>query len=289
MSKNFFAALDDEEEPEVIAPPKVAIASKSKPPAAGPSKEQRVPNNNDRNTKGGRGERAPTRSGKRAYDRRSGTGRGNETKKEGGGARNWGNDKNDARKAEGPIDENDVQTSEPTNDGGRKERVYHEEPVVPVVEEVDNTISFEEYMQQKAVPGTQAFAPTQERQVDNDFANVTASVATEKDFLVMGDNTQKSRVREEKKKQTIVAGFKVVNSDFQEERRDEGRGGRGRGERGGRGERSERGGRGDRGGRGRGDRGGRGRGRDGGRGPAGRGGRTSNQLNTMDADAFPSL
>jgi Sec-independent protein translocase protein TatA len=42
---------------------------------------------------------------KRTYDRRSGTGRGKEIEKGGGGGRNWGSDKIEARTNEGPVDE----------------------------------------------------------------------------------------------------------------------------------------------------------------------------------------
>jgi hypothetical protein len=42
---------------------------------------------------------------KRTCDRRSGTGRGKEIEKGGGGGRNWGSDKIEARTNEGPVDE----------------------------------------------------------------------------------------------------------------------------------------------------------------------------------------
>mmetsp|Transcript_11746 Transcript_11746/g.17244 ORF Transcript_11746/g.17244 Transcript_11746/m.17244 type:complete len:129 (-) Transcript_11746:623-1009(-) len=109
MSKNFFAALDDSddegEKPKVVASkPTKQEKAKPAPPAAPvePSKpNRRKPPHGDRNTKGGRGSRPPARDGKRQYDRRSGTGRGKEIKKGGGGARNWGSDKNDAKKSRG--------------------------------------------------------------------------------------------------------------------------------------------------------------------------------------------
>lgn len=260
MSKNFFAALDDDDDDDVKpvvkqAPPKVQ--SVTKPVATEPIKEHRRPNNNDRNTKHGRGERAPTKSGKRAYDRRSGTGRGTETKKEGAGARNWGSDKNEAKKAVGPVDENDVDpTLQVASDEEPKtEEVESEPPVAEeVVEEVDNTISFDEYLETKNRLNNVLLAPKEERKVENEFATIKPKVATEEDFLVMGDKRPRARVREEKKKDTIVPSFKVVSSDaVVDDRRDgAGRGGRGRGDRGGRG--------------------GRGRGREGGRGRDGRGG-----------------
>lgn len=168
-----------------------------------------------------------------------------------------------------------------------------------VVEEVDNTISFEEFMKSKSRPKSDAFAAKEARSVGDEFASVAPAVAVEENFLVMGaGKAQRSRDKI-KEKQTIQTGFRVAPSDFSGDRREDdkrGSGGRGRGEgRGGRGRGEGRGGRGrgegGRGGRGRGrgeSKGGRGRGE--GRGGRGRtGGRGDAQLNTMDANAFPSL
>ena len=142
---------------------------------------------------------------------------------------------------------------------------------------MDNTISYDEYLKNKARPASELFAPKAARQVENAFASVKPKESTEEDFLVMGENKQRERVREDKKKITLVPSFKVVSSDaVPDERRDEGgRGGRGRSDRGGRG--------------------GRGRGREGGRGRVGRGGgrgRSSgrtNEVNPLDQASFPSL
>lgn len=149
------------------------------------------------------------------------------------------------------------------------------------MEEVDNTMSFDEYLQAKNRLNNVLLAPKEERKVENEFATIKPKVATEEDFLVMGDKRPRTRVREEKKKDTIVPSFKVVSSDaVVDDRRDgAGRGGRGRGDRGGRGGR----GRGREGGRGRDGRGGdRGRGR-------GRSAGRTNPINPLDPASFPSL
>jgi plasminogen activator inhibitor 1 RNA-binding protein len=246
---------------------------------------QRRPNNNDRNTKHGRGERAPSRSGKRAYDRRSGTGRGTETKKEGGGSRNWGSEKNDARKAQGPVDETAVPTLEEVDVNNGEEPVLttegEQEPeeVQEVVEEVDNTVSYEEYLKSKARPESELFAPKAIREVENEFAALKPKVAVEEAFLAPLETKQRPRVKEEKKKTVIVPSFKVVSSDASDRNAGE-RGGRGRGGRGG-------------GGRGRDGRGRDGRGRDGRGGERGRGrGRSGGkpvEINPLDPASFPSL
>lgn len=248
---------------------------------------RRRPNHNDRNTKFGRGGRAPSRDGKRAYDRRSGTGRGREIKKGGGGARNWGSDKNEARQAEGFVDEAGQEpTMEDTteNNADNEDAAVEEEPA-PEPEE-DKTMSYEEYLASKKGPETAAFKPVQEREVSNEFAGMKlAKKDEEEDFLVMGGGKQKKskQKKTDTKVSTITPEFRVASSSGDDRTRDGGgRGGRGRGGRGrdgGRGRGGSRDGRG-RDGRGRGGRGG-------GRGERGRG--QDQGLNVMDQSAFPSL
>jgi len=314
MSNNFFAALDDSDNEGEAPRKKVESESKKKAAitqisqAAEKPKERRRPNNNDRNTKHGRGGRIPSRDGKRAYDRRSGTGRGKEIKKGGGGARNWGSDKQEAKSAEGKLTEHQEESTDPEakpdeavtekeeteNPTPEEEPESEEEP-----EPEDNTLSYEEYIKTKVRPESSAFAPKEERSLSNDFANVSAKVVVQEDFLVMGGAKQKKkRDKTKDKDKSIQVGFRVApsgaNTGERGDRRDGrgrgrgGRGGRGRSERdgGGRG-RSERDGGGRGRGRGRGDRDGAGRGR-GGRG-RGRGRRDNQDINTSDADAFPSL
>eukprot|EP00797_Seminavis_robusta_P011635 Sro188_g081120.2 (319) ;mRNA; r:21983-23359 len=317
MSKNFFAALDDSGD-EAPAPPKSKAVEKKPQNKAKPSNNKfaepsktdpKRPNTNDRNTKYGRGGRGPVRDGKRQYDRRSGTGRGREVKKGGGGARNWGSDKNEARQAEGHVDEDAVVTppeegkEDVTEQGaaeGEEAPVEEEEAVPePEPEPEDITLSYEEYMATKANPDNEAFAPVKEREVANEFAGLSVKKKEEdEDFMMMGGGKQKKKKQNKgAPKQSITLDFRVTSSSGggDDRRRDSG----GRGGRDGRGR--GRGGRGGRDGRGRGRDGGRG-GRDGGRG--GRGGRGQGGgrgggggrgqgggrgLNVMDESAFPSL
>ncbi len=169
----------------------------------------RRPPNNDRNTKHGRGGRAPVRDGKRAYDRRSGTGRGKEIKKEGGGARNWGNDKADAKKMEGKIEEDAVKEEKPV-EVTEGEEVPAEETVEvpePEPEPEDNTMTLAEYMamKQKKEDGASG------REVVDEFQGKTAAMKVEEDFLVMGGGKSKKKKKENETNQTVEVAFRVVS------------------------------------------------------------------------------
>jgi plasminogen activator inhibitor 1 RNA-binding protein len=253
--------------------------------------------NNDRNTKFGRGGRGPVRDGKREYDRRSGTGRGKETKKDGGGAHNWGSDKNEARQAEGGVKEDGQDAT--TEEVAKEERKERKEEYVPEPEPEpveDKTISYEEYLATKKGAENPLLAPTKMREVSSEFAGLKPKVVEEEDFLVMGGAKQKrKKEKKEEEKPKIELAFRVESAASSDDR---GLGeGHGRGRREGRGEGRGRGGRGGRGGGrdgGRGDRGPRGSGRGDGRGSrgAGRGGRGprgSSGINPLDESAFPSL
>lgn len=269
MSKNFFAALDDSGDEAEVAKVKVTKKETKKPPAkvapVEPAKnERRRGNHNDRNTKQGRG-RAPARDGKRAYDRRSGTGRGKEIKKGGGGARNWGNDKNEARKAEGTVNEGEEATAAETKPEGTETTPQVSEeaaaPTPEVVEEEDKTMTLEEYMQTKNNPDSVAFKPVVERELVDEFAGKASVKMVEEDFLKMGGGKSLRKKGYKKgQKQSVDVGFKIASSD--DPRRDERRGDR-RGGRGGRGSRSG--------------------------GGRGRGGRQGGAINVADVNSFPSL
>lgn len=258
---NFFAALDDSDnEGKKNAP--VATKKSTKKEVVEPSKvENRPDRHGDRHTKGGRGGRAPARDGKRTFDRKSGTGRGREISKGGGGGHNWGSDKNEAKKAEGPVTEGEEAPVEENGENGEEEEVKEPEPVE------DKTMSYEEYMASKARPDSAAFKPVVERTVENEFAGKSGSRKEEEDFLVMGGGKQlKKKGQKKDEKEKLVIDFKVKSAtggDDRGPRRDGGRDRRGSGGRDGR-----RDGRRDRG------RGGRG----GGRG-----------LDATDPNAFPSL
>lgn len=313
---NFFAALDDSDT-EGRGPAPVAKKTKApKKEVVEPSKVEKRPVKNDRHTsdrhnpKGGRGDRAPARDGKRAYDRRSGTGRGKEIKKGGGGGRNWGSDQNDAKKAEGPVTEGKEDANTPEEKDAGKEAaavVVKEDVVVEEPEPEDNTISYEEYLANKAKPDSVAFKALESRDIENEFAGKSSSKKVSEDFLKMGnDKALRKKGSGKNEKETLLVDFKIKSAiaggDDRGGGRDRGEGGRGGGRGGGdRGRREGgRGGGGDRGGRGGGDRGRREGGRGGG-GDRNRGGdRGSNRggggaraggkgLDTTDASAFPSL
>lgn len=268
MSSNPFAALDDSGDE---APPKKAPASKKKATVAPSSKPdpKSKPKNNDRNTKHGRGGRPPARDGKRTYDRRSGTGRGKEIKKGGGGARNWGSDKNEAKKAEGRINE-DEDIAPPAVDAEGAEAPAVEEPKVE-----DNSMTYAEYMASKGKKEEVAM-----RDVKNEFEGVTESEKREEEsFMAMGTGKKKKEKKQKEAKKTVDVGFRVAKANSGGEGRGDRRDGRGRG----RGDRRDGRGRG-RGGRGSGRGSDRGSGRGGPRGP-----KKPQGLNVQDEGAFPSL
>jgi len=281
MSSNSFAALDDsgDEAPKsnVVAPASKKASSKTVDAPASKPDPKSKPKNTDRNTtKHGRGGRPPARDGKRTYDRRSGTGRGKETKKDGGGARNWGSDKNEAKKMEGRINE-----QEDVAPAAAVAEVEEKTVDVPVEEveppKVDNTISYADYIASKGEKEEKSL-----RETKNEFAGVSiAEKKEEESFMSMGGGKKKKdKKKNETEKKSIAVGFrhKKVQVDS-EGGRSEGRG-EGRGDsRGGRGD--SRGGRGDR-------RDGRGRGR-GGRGPKSSSTKKPQGINVQDESAFPSL
>jgi plasminogen activator inhibitor 1 RNA-binding protein len=269
------------------------------------------PKNDDRNTK--RSGRAPVREGKRAYDRRSGTGRGKEIKKGGGGAHNWGSDKVDAKAVEHTqvgalaaeeqenVDAAAVNGEENTELEGEQEPGAAAEEQEPEPEPEDNTMSYEEYLASMKEKKSGLLAPVEERQVINEFGNVAPAKKVEEDFTGgAGGKSKRKKAAAGKEKEDastdvaaeLLAGLKVGGPDSGGRGRGRGRGGRGRGRSDGPDGPGDRGGRG----RGRGERGGgrgggRGRTTSGrGRGGGGRGSSSSGgRINVMDENAFPSL
>ena len=176
----------------------------------------RRPNHNDRNTKHGRGGRAPTRDGKRAYDRRSGTGRGREIKKGGGGARNWGSDKQEAKRNQGKVVEGEEapeasesqENTQPPADG-EQPKEQPEEETQPEPEPEDNTMTYAEYMASKGAKKEESI-----REVENEFKNMKASAKVEEDFFSLGGGKKKKEKKKAQEKQTIQANFRVVRIVF---------------------------------------------------------------------------
>lgn len=225
---NFFAALDDSDNEGNAPAPAVTKKKAPKKEVVEPSKVEKRPNKGDRNTKGGRGGRPPARDGKRTFDRRSGTGRGKEMKKGGGGGHNWGSDQNDAKKAEGPVTEGNEDVNTPTEEA-TAEKVEATEETAPVAEEKepepeeDKTLSYEEYLAQKARPDSEAFKPLESREIENEFAGKASSKKVSEDFLVMGGGKQpKKKGAGKKEKETLVLDFKIKSSIGGDDRGDRG-------------------------------------------------------------------
>lgn len=238
---NSFAALDDsgDEAPAKTVKSKVVEPKKKAVEASKPD-PRRKPNNHDRNTKHGRGGRPPAREGKRAYDRRSGTGRGKEIKKDGGGARNWGSDKNEAKKMEGRIDEEgELSTGNVKKEGDTESNPVDSHTETEPAKE-DNTMTFSEYMASKGEKEEVCL-----RETKDEFEGFNAAKKKkEESFMVMGGGKQKkNKKKKDTEKKTIDVGFRVASSNTENDRggdrrrdHDESRGGgRGRGGKGGRG------------------------------------------------------
>ncbi|ETV98572.1 hypothetical protein H310_08695 [Aphanomyces invadans] len=207
---------------------------------------------------------------KRHFDRKSGTGRGKEVSKSGGGARNWGNEDDKAEQAaEAAVDEAVADEAK---------EIAAEEAAVPEVavveEEVDNTITYEEYLAKKkeARSNGELFAEKELRTVENDFdgAALISKEGKTPDFIESNFEKVFTKKTSGRKKNLVTdVGFSApaINPPRFD-----------------RVEREDRGGRGGRGGR----EGGRGRGA--GRGDAKKAaGGKANAPNVSDLNAFPSL
>lgn len=296
---NYFASLDDSGDDEAAIPKKTTNQKKkqdkpapSKAPIADASRPERRQRHDDRNTKGGRGGR-PARDGKRQFDRRSGTGRGREGKKDGGGGRNWGSEKNDAKRgmdrnnydktaADDGVEKDVTQENEKAEVGGEtKDEAEVTEKYVEEQkeEEVDNTVSYEDYMKQKKEnPASELLAPiVSTKEITNEFAGVKVAVVKEEEAFTSG----KSKAPRKKGSKKASSGDKITPSFRVGDKPGSGGGGGGRG-----GDRDRRdGNRGGRGGRGRDNR------RDYGGRSGGRGGKkdSSSAAFSVTDDAFPSL
>lgn len=310
QSTNFFAALDDSDDESAggrqTTKTNTSTARSTNNAASNSGIATSAKNDrrkNDRNsTKGGRGEggrvRPAARDGKRTFDRRSGTGRGREIKKDGGGARNWGSDKADARKAEGTVDENEVVAVDAEDGAGGEggaaaeegaDDVIEEEVVEPEPEPVTRT--YDEYLEDRKneLKDKPQFQPTAKKELVNEFAGVAAkTVVKDEEFLKMGSGKSlRQKPKKSQEKQVVELGFRTGSKPGGGDSRygDRDRGDRGDRDRGGRGNDRRRDGEGR--GRGRGGRGGRGRGRRSGRG--GREGGRAPAVDPLDPSSFPSL
>lgn len=271
-SKNIFNILDsdDEDVPQQVSK-KVVVKEASTAKAAGgsDSRKQRADGRGGRGaSRGGRGASRGGRGGrggKRDFDRKSGSGYGRETSKHGGGAHNWGNEK-DATElaAEAEIlDDSTADENTPANatDSTPEPVEEEEEPI---------TYTLDEYLEMKKGDRKgENFEELNVRQITDDFseASLVSKQGKTPDFIA--SNMEKIyRERSKGRKKQLFEGVGFRAPDKYEQR----------------------GGRGDRGSdRGRGGRG-RGSGRGGFRG--GRGGRGNNSKyapNVSDMKSFPTL
>lgn len=284
---NFFAALDDSGD-EAPAKPLLTTKESKKGTSASiaeASKPERRRRNDDRSTKGGRGDRRGyVRDGKRQYDRRSGTGRGREIKKDGDGGRNWGSDRNESREyrsnrgyggryerqdtnEEGydvkENEENVNENAEEANENGGdtiKEQPNNEEEE-EAEEEEDKTMTYEEYIRQKKEQSkdqSDLLVPINTpKEVENEFAGVKATVLKKEEDFTVGKSKQLRKKGTNRKESSatdkITPSFRVGDRPGyggggrgydRDNRRDGGYRGRG----GGRRNRGDFGGRTDRGG-----------------------------------------
>lgn len=261
---NFFSALDSDDE-GAPAPPSAPVKKEQQPNNKKPEKENRPRHNpnKDRNTKTGRGGPREAREGKRQFDRRSGTGRGKEIKKGGGGARNWGNDKNAAKKLEHQSVADAANDSEAENPTVVEEEKKEEVVEEVVEEEPDNRMTIDEYLASKKETSG-LLAAKKGKTLDNDeFAGKTAHKIVEEDFLVATKVKSSKKKTSGRDKEAVTGNFKFGGNkeggnDRERRQRRDGDNRRGRG-----------------GGRDRDNRGGK---------------KTTQQsVNVMDAAAFPTL
>lgn len=252
----------------------------------------------------GRGDRdangAPPR--KREFDRHSGTGRGREISKDGGGGHNWGNEKAEAHNAEKlneiPPDIIEEEQGKADASAAWEADAKPEEAVVeaPVPEPEPETFTLDEFLAKREQARTNAalFGAVSERTVNTEeYAGLKTKEEEEVTFMALGgakgSKAKKTDQRSSavKTNQVVELGFKNASLAAQSSSNDDsgrgrgGRGGRGRGE-GGRSDRGE----GGRGG-GRGGRSDRPPRESGGRGFSKRAGGAAIDIN--DALSFPSL
>jgi len=233
MMSNAFAALGGDSDDEVSIQ-KIQIAKKKTEKKADHKKsvEKKVVDQKPTTSapasvkKSGAGGGGANRPPRREHDRRSGTGRGKEGKKEGGGSHNWGRP---------GVDE----TAQPAR--APKDEVV-EEPIVE--EESDHEMTFDEFEKTRVVKRDgAAFQEIAVRKGDGPSEGVayTKKNVEEENFFQMGAKKEKRVRNKEQKKKMVETNFKVKESAPVYEPRAErgGRGGRGRG--GGRGGFSSRG------------------------------------------------
>lgn len=210
--------------------------SSKKPFVEGGDKKERAPREGREGApRGGRGGARGGRGGRegaprRDFERRSGTGRGKETSKQGGGARNWGNQSDKTEL----VAEAEVQ-----------EKTVSDEEVAVVVEEVveeeeEVQFSLDEYLaKKKAERKGELFAEVEVRTITTEFSGAVQITKDGKtpDFIEAQFEKVFTKKTSGRKKQFITdLGFQAPKEERRPFRENDtrGRGGRG-GARGGRG------------------------------------------------------
>ncbi|OQR87921.1 hypothetical protein ACHHYP_07955 [Achlya hypogyna] len=198
---------------------------------------------------------------KRNFDRRSGTGRGKEVSKSGGGGHNWGNE----------ADKTELAAEAEIQEGVVAEEGATEEVAEVAVEEEVKTLTLDEYLAQKkqSRTSTELFGEVEVRAVANEFSDAALVTKDGKtpDFIEASYEKVFTKKTSGRKKTLLTdVGFSVAPVSAPREEREGGRGGRG----------------------------GRGAPREGGRGgrgaaPAKRAEGKSKAPNVADTAAFPSL
>lgn len=237
VSKNMFACLDsDDEDMKVVAPKKIVQASAA--PVAKKVVAREAHNDNKRGERRNNKERT-ARNGRnprhQGNDKKSGTGRGRENAKHGGGAHNWGNNKSQGELVAEATEEPKVATE--------GEDATTEEEAEKEVEEVQ--MSLEEFQaQQKAARSGSNFETREVRVIENEFNSATQVKKEGKTEDFMGAMYEKvNRERNNGRKKNVFedVGFRAAQPENnRREYNNDKRGGRGG--RGGRG--ASRGGRG---------------------------------------------
>jgi len=262
---NFFAALEDSgdevEQPKPKSKSKEIVVSNKNDRKSNLSSSNKAEFDRSRSdhhrqqerakksSSGQRSGRSAPREGKRAYDRRSGTGRGREIKKSGGGARNWGSDKNDARHAEGMFEggsreeDEDKMKSSDTNGADVNQDEDISESVEGALSNVDlnadeetqpkedKTMTYEEYLEERDSKRaeSEAFKPLDVKEYEDDafagFAVKTKSGLEDETFIATGNRVKqpkkknKIKAKNEKNKK-IVPSFRVQDPNNSRRRRD---------------------------------------------------------------------
>eukprot|EP00924_Labyrinthula_sp_SR-Ha-C_P016650 snap_masked-scaffold_6-processed-gene-10.34-mRNA-1 protein AED:0.29 eAED:1.00 QI:0/-1/0/1/-1/1/1/0/276 len=251
MPSHFSAFLSDDEDDKprkqaTKAPVKKApraVAKKTAPKPSPKQAEQNTslnskPKQQQRGKDGGKGgnmkEQRNRGHPKRQYDRRSGTGRGKEGKKQGGGRHNWGK-----QEEQEPIPEEEPkeETEENKEDGEEGEGEETKE------EPEKKTLTLEEFTKQKEEEKKSygaGFEELEEFQVDEVQGKEYVKVEKDEDFLSGSNIERKTKTKKGKAKaeksagiDPALLGFKAPRSDSRGNNyrdRERGRGGyRGRG------------------------------------------------------------